>query len=91
MLRARTMPPTCITVRRAASVAAACSTTDPPSATMLPVFASDAFTAATGTRMLSSPEPVGSMSTALPATMAAVPPAATMLPALLTCGAASTT
>ena len=91
MLRARTTPPTCITVRSAASLAAAARRTAPPSALIDPVWARRALTAAAGTRMLSSPEPSGSTSTALPATSAVVPPGVAIEPLFETTGPASTT
>ena len=91
MLRARITPSTCITVRSAASVAAATSCTAPPSAVIAPDCTSRALTAAAGTLMLSRPEPVGSTFTALPATSAVVPPGVVIEPAFVTTGPASTT
>ncbi len=80
-----------MTVRSAASVAAAASCTEPPSAVIVPDCTRRALTAATGTLMLRSPEPVGSMLTALPATSAVVPPGVVIEPEFETRGAASTT
>ena len=56
-----------------------------------PDCTSRALTAATGTLMLSRPEPVGSTATALPATSAVVPPGVVIEPAFVTTGPASTT
>ena len=91
MLRARTTPPTCMTVRTAASVAAAASCTAPPSAVMVPDCDRRALIAATGTLTLSSPEPSGSMSTALPAASTVVPPGVLIEPEFEISGPASTT
>ena len=83
MLRARTTPPTCITVRSAASLAAAASRTAPPSALIGSRLARRALDRRRpGRVMLSRPEPVGSTSTALPATSAVVPPGVAIEPAV---------
>ena len=92
MLRARTTPPTCITVRRA-GVAGGRGELHRTAvgADGSAVALRRASIAATGTLIVSRPEPVGSTLTALPATSAVVPPGVLIVPAFATRGPARTT
>ena len=88
---ARTMPLVLITVSSTALLERALMNTLPPSAWMLPEFSTAALAAAASTLMLTNWSPAMSSVIRAPPASAVVPAVVTMLPALLTCGAASTT
>ena len=88
---ARTMPLVLITVSSTALAELALMNTLPPSALTLPEFTTAALAVAASTLMVTSLSPAMSSETRPPAASAVVPPVVTMLPALVTCGAASMT
>ncbi len=86
-----TMPSTLTTVPSNASVALAEISTRPPSACTMPPERTSAAAVGASTDTDTRSLPVRFMVTRLPATRAAVPPSATMVPVLDTCAPASAT